>query len=227
MLARAEAIRLTNALTVAEERTRVRIASGLHDDIGQLLTMVRLRLHGLAARARSDEISAFVGSVEPLLVEASASVRSAAFELTSPVLQQLGLVAAIESLAPRISHGDGPAFAFTVEGEAVALDQDTAGVLFRIVRELVFNVRKHASATRVEVSVRVAIDGLSICVRDDGVGCTVDPSSAPCTSAGGYGLYSSLAQMRGLGGDLTLRARRGGGTEVALYLPTALATNPR
>lgn len=216
--ARLEATRLTHALTVAEERTRSRIAAGLHDDIGQLLTMIRLRLRALADAPPDAPIPPMVRGIEALLDEASRLVRSVTFELTSPVLQQLGLAAAIESLGPRIEADGGPCFHFVDEG-IVSLDRDSDGVLFRIVRELLLNVRKHARATNVWVTLRATTDAMTISVRDDGIGFRLDPDGAACTPFGGYGLYSSVAQVHGMGGSLQVHSPRSGGATVELRVP--------
>lgn len=221
--ARREAERLAHALTITEERTRARIATELHDGLGQLLSMVRLRLHGLIALPAGADASSTVAGIDGLVGEAVTLLRSVTFELTSPVLAQLGLAAAIESLGPRVQADGGPVFSFVAHGE-VRLDVEATGVVFRIVRELLLNARKHARAGAVWVMLRAEPDGLTITVRDDGVGCALDLDAAACTPSGGYGLSSSLAQMRGLGGTLSLRSRHGAGTEVTLHLPPARGT---
>lgn len=213
-----EATRLTHAVTVAEERTRASIAAGLHDDVGQLLSLARLRLRALSAHAPDAELASLVSGVDELVAEAARRVRVVTYELTSPVLQQLGLAAAIESLGPQMQADGGPRFQFHSEG-SVTLGRDVSGVLFRIARELLLNVRKHARAASVFVEVVGGASDVRIVVRDDGVGCAVDPADATCTPAGGYGLFSGHAQMRGLGGTLRLHSPPDGGTQVTIHLP--------
>lgn len=215
---RDEALQLTYALTVAEERTRTRIAAGLHDDVGQLLSMMRLRLRALAHDVGAGTTNVRLHEIEVLLDEASRLVRSVTFELTSPVLQQLGLAAALESLGPRVELHEGPRFHFRGQGE-IALDQDAQGVLFRIVRELLANVRTHAHARNAWVELSATDDTVSISVSDDGLGFEMDPTAAACSASGGYGLYSSLAQVRGLGGSLRVIQPAGGGARVELCIP--------
>jgi signal transduction histidine kinase len=209
---------LTYALTVAEERTRTRIAAGLHDDVGQLLTMMRLRLRALLDGAPDPGTAARAQEIEVMLDEAARLVRSVTFELTSPVLQQLGLAAAIESLGPRVEQHGGPRFHFG-DRASTALDQDAQGVLFRIVRELLANVRAHAHARNARVDLSASGDIVTITVSDDGIGFDMDPTDAACTPSGGYGLYSSLAQVHGLGGTLCVRRGPSGGTTVEIRVP--------
>jgi signal transduction histidine kinase len=213
---------LTQALTISEERTRTQIAARLHDDVGQLLSLARLRLRLLSTTDDVADLSSMAGAVDRLLSEVSDGIRRVTYDLTSPVLRELGLVAAIDSLRSFAERDGGPEFHFESQGD-IAIDDDRAGVLFRIVRELVGNVRTHARARNVWIAARRIGGELFITVSDDGVGSGVDPARAVCTPAGGYGLWSAFAQMRGLRGDLRMEPRRTGGTLVTLQLPITAA----
>lgn len=209
---------LAYELTVAESRERERLANGLHDTLGQLLAIAQFRLNelrqGLAGGAwaqRADEIAA-------LLSEAAGEARRATFELHPPLLRQLGLGVAIESLAERLHRQGGPAIEVHGQLDPGVLEPAAQAVVLRVVRELLLNVYKHAAAQRVSVHLSCTRGRLVIAVIDDGCGCAPRADRAPPGPGGGYGLSSAEAQMQALGGRLELSSAPGVGTTVRLSL---------
>ena len=209
-------------LTVAEARERQRIAHVLHDDVGQLLAMAQFRLselrHGLPDEAGQ---SAAFEELRQLLIQAARATRTATFELHSPVLQQLGLVAALQGLAQRLERGSNLRVHVATHDfpDAGTLGDAVLSVLLRIVRELSLNTRKHAGATRLWIE--LGRDGAGrprIQVRDDGVGFDACAAARRFTPEGGFGLVSAEAQMNAIGGRLTLESTPGGGTLATLSL---------
>lgn len=215
---RREADQLAFALTIAEQRIRSRVADALHDQIGQMLTIARLRVRALSGKPTIATTSDALQELDVLLEQISGHVRTVTYDLSSPVLEQLGLVAAVESLAPRLQSECGLQLHCVTDGWAPA-SADTSSVLFRIIRELLSNVNTHARASHVVVLLLSDAFGSRVLVRDNGIGFRTDVNTLAVTPHGGYGLSSSLAQMRGLGGDMVVREASGGGTEVELRLP--------
>lgn len=217
---------LAYELTVAEARERARIACGLHDDLGQLLTGARLRLGELRqacqgpARALVDEVLGLVG-------QAAQSARSATFDLCSPLLQ-LGLQCALQGLADRLAR-DGQ-LSVQVRGElpAVDLPEQVQAVVFRVVRELCLNVQKHAAASElvIDIDLDSAATLLCITVKDDGRGFRPDAAPRRFSREGGFGLASAQAQMQALGGRLGVASRPGCGTVARLVLPLGAEEPP-
>lgn len=213
-----EAIAMVRTLARSEQQTRTRIADTLHDEVGQQLSMTLLRLRSLAEQQDDALRGELIGAVVALET-ISRQLRAMTFELVSPVLDQVGLVAAIESVRPLLGEaGNAPRLVVTSRGW-VNLDRETTGTLFRIIRELLVNVRKHADASQVVVSVHGNARGVHIRVQDDGVGCASEPAIREPTPLGGYGLARCVALMRAFGGTLTMSAGRTGGTDVRLTLP--------
>lgn len=209
---------LLYAISVAEERERRRIAAGLHDELGQLLAIAKLKLGRLGATDDAADRAQLTTDLGVLIDQASRAARASTFELSSPVLQQFGLDAAIESLGERMQRMAGIAFRFESDGVACTLPDDVPVVLLRVVRELLFNVQKHAEAGSVHVSVRRTTDACTIWVEDDGVG--FDPTGiSTFTPAGGYGLYSAQAQIESVGGRFAIGSLPGGGTRATLVVP--------
>jgi len=214
---------LAHEICMAEERERRRIASGLHDEIGQLLVVAKLKLGELDALPTSAEGRALIADLRGLLDQASCATRSATFELSSVVLHKLGLEAAIESLAERMTRVYGLPVR-VVRGERLAaLAEDKLVVLFRAARELLFNAHKHARASRVVVTVRRIEDLAVVRVEDDGVGFETDAVASQFNASGGFGLFSVSAQLQAIGGQMEVRSAPGAGTKIALSVPLGQA----
>jgi signal transduction histidine kinase len=210
---------LAYELTLAEARERERIATGLHDDIGQVLAIVGLKLGELGEAGGAAERAAVLGELRSLVGQAARATRSATFELCSPVLQQLGLQAAIESLVPRVQARGN--LKMTVAGTLppLGLPDQVLAVLFRVVRELVSNVVKHAQAGTVRVQLYASDQRLTLVVADDGIGFDMAQPHAGFGPEGGYGLFSAEAQIEAIGGRLDIESACSRGTRATILLP--------
>lgn len=212
---------LVQDLGAAETRERQRIARELHDGIGQLLAMASMKvaeLRSAPARTRAR----LVDDLGELLNQAVKATRNVTFELSCPLLE-LGLQTAIEGLAERVSRGGGPEV--RVEGSlaGLLLPEATLALLFRVVRELVANVQKHAHARHAWIRCQLEPWQLSVVVADDGIGLDAAAAMPRLTRGGGYGLWSVQAQVESLGGQLAISTGPGGGTTVVVRLPLAAA----
>jgi len=205
-------------ITVIEARERERIARGLHDEIGQILTMARFKLGELRQAALPTPAAALFDELSALLTQASRAVRSTTFELSCPALQ-LGLQEALQSLAERLARETG--LAVRVDGRlpAVPAPESVLAVVFRVVRELCLNVQKHAGARNVRITPSGAQGQLSICVSDDGMGFQIDCLARGVSRDGGFGLLSADAQMQAIGGRLEIESAPGQGTRATVLLP--------
>ena len=209
---------LAYEVTVAEIRERTRVASELHDGLGQLLAIAQMRLDELEQSIDRADMLRQIAELRSLIAEASAEARSATFDLHSPVLKELGLQAAIEALGHRLARPGGTQV--VIDGRIGALDlNDTVqAIVLRVVRELLLNVYKHAHARHVAITLSSTSHMLTIRVSDDGQGFEAPQLPRPFSPQGGFGLPSAEAQMRALGGRLDLRSARGSGTTVTVSL---------
>lgn len=212
---------LAYELSVAEERERRRVAAGLHDDLGQVLAVAKLKTAWLLEGTQAPGQRALMEEVRGLLEQAASATRSATFELSSPVLHQLGLEAALQSLGERMQHRYGLRFEFDPDPVSARVPEETGVVLFRAVRELLLNVHKHARATCARVALRMVPEGLLIRVEDDGVGFEAGATSHGFSAAGGFGLFSITAQIGGIGGRVEVHSSPGAGTRVSMTVPAA------
>lgn len=212
----AEQSALAYELAAAEARERRRIANGLHDEIGQVLAIIGLKLAALGTASARDEIAGQVKELLSFVAQAQQATRSATFELSCPVLQHIGLQAAIGNLAERLNGVAGISIRVQGDISAVAIPEPGATVAFRIVRELLMNAIKHSRARSVSIDCVQTGNELRLAVRDDGVGIArqLDPPS----QNGGYGLHNIEAQIQALGGWLALSSAASG-TQIEFALP--------
>lgn len=210
---------LAYELTLAESRERARIAQGLHDEIGQLLTMAHFKLDAWADGSSDAKVTQVVEDLAELLRQATQATRSATFELSCPLLRPLGLQSALEGLAQRVARSSR--MAVRVEGELppLQLPEAVQAVVFRVVRELALNAQKHAHAHTLAIQLRCEHGELAICVADDGAGFVPQASARDFTPEHGFGLPSADAQMQAIGGQLTIEAAPGRGTRATVTLP--------
>lgn len=214
-------IRLTSQATQAAALVeRARLARELHDSVSQGL--FSMTLHAQAAKlamvdADVDEggpLGRAIAELATLTRSALAEMRALIFELRPAVLAEEGLVAALRKQAAVLS--DRESLAIAVEGpeERLELTTDVEEHLYRIVSEAMHNVAKHAGANVATVSVIVRAGGLSVVVRDDGVGFDQD-SVGP----GHLGLSTMAERAATIGAQLQITSAPGVGTTIAVFLP--------
>lgn len=206
-------------LAVTAERERHRIAVGLHDQIGQTLAVTRMKLDSLRNSEPDATRDVAFEELTTLLDDTVRATRSLTFELSPPMLYELGLEAALRALATQMSERDGIPCRFESDGQPLALAGDAAIVVHQVVRELLFNVVKHARAESAGVYVTQVEDRLRIEVRDDGIGFDATEADELSESDPGYGLFSARERLRPIGGTFEIETAPGQGTCIVMTLP--------
>jgi len=210
---------------VVQERERRRIAVDLHDSIGQALALAQIKLTAVRADA-TDRPRVAIDEVVALLRQAIADSRSLAFALSPPVLYDLGLNAAISWLIDEVETKHGLHVALSGDSVDRSLDETTAVIVFRAVRELLMNVLKHARSPAATVFLRRAGDHLDVVVEDAGVG--FDPEAVTAAANGGsFGLFSLREQIHRLGGTVEITSAKGHGTSARVMVPLKRRSLPR
>jgi len=212
---------LTTELALTEERERRAIAQDLHDDLGQILAVVKLKLTSLEISGegeRDADLVQQVKAIEAMVDVANQSVRSLSMQLSPPVLLLSGLVPALYWLAEEMQRSYGLRVRLHDEGPPPLLDEALSSSLFRIVRELLINVSKHAQVDAADVSVSTHEGKLVITVADAGCGFDATQSLTP-SGEGGYGLFSVRERLNYISGEMEIDSRPGDGTVVVLTLP--------
>lgn len=209
--------RLASEISLAEEKERRRIASELHDGAIQNLALAKIKLGELEKSQDQGKRGASLDEIRELLELSIHDARSLIFELSPPVLYELGLAAAVEWLGEQFQTRYRIACRVVAEQGNVPLQVDFEVVLFQVLRELLVNVVKHANATRVEITLRRMGERLAMQVNDDGDG--FDAAAVVSGSGGGFGLFNIRERLQLLGA--TFEIESGPGTRVTVTAPLA------
>ncbi|HET6342158.1 MAG TPA: PAS domain S-box protein [Gemmatimonadota bacterium] len=206
------------ALQAAEDE-RLRIARDLHDDTAQRLAalLVRLRVARDAADGTRREL--LLDEVHQEILEAADAVRRIAHGLRPPWLEEMGLEAAIRSLARAIreAHGLPIEVEAVSDGEVPRLGREAELAVYRIVQEALTNVVRHAGATRARVVLERSDERMLVLVEDDGRG--FEPRGGADPGGRGLGLVGMAERARYLGGRVGIESERGRGTRVTVEIP--------
>jgi signal transduction histidine kinase len=212
--AESELRRLSNQLVRVQEEERKVISRELHDEVGQILTGLRMELGTLSSRGRDDGFPQRLESVKRLTEDALRSVRSLSLLLRPAMLDDLGLQPALQWQAKEFSRRHGVLASVNIQGELGGLPESHRLCLYRAVQEAMTNCGKHAHAKRVSVTIRQEKDRVYLSVRDDGKG--FDPSH---NYNHGLGLLGMKERVRALEGNIVVTSAPGEGTLLALELP--------
>jgi signal transduction histidine kinase len=213
--AASELRRLSAQLRTAQEAERKSLARELHDQVGQMLTGVRMELAGLAGSsgigpADAERIHHAKSTVEQLL----RSVRNISMLLRPSMLDDLGLAPAINWQLKEFSRTTGTAAEADVDSELDSLPDDHRTCLYRVVQEALTNCSRHARARHVLVKIQRAPNAVVAMVSDDGVG--FDPTRA---RGRGLGLVGMEERVRELGGTLNIATQQGRGSRITARIP--------
>jgi PAS domain S-box-containing protein len=212
--------RLAAELTLAEERERRRIAVGVHDQIAQRLALAKLTLQSLGVSSSEARTSSTVEAVCKDIDRVIEDAHSLTFELSNPVLYEVGLEGAVESwLAREVRDRHGIEYTFKADERPVDLDKEKRVAVFHVVRELLTNVIKHAKARHVDVRVERIAKTVRITVQDDGVGFRPSAVGPSGSKSGGFGLFNVREKLDYLGGSLKIESAPGEGTCIVIVVP--------
>lgn len=215
---RAELCALATELVLAEERERSRLATNLHDGLQQVLELARIKLGPLLRPRDGPRPDVELRELAALLEQGLAAARSVTFELSPPVLRDLGLLPALQWLADDLLRMRGLQVEVSDDGYDKPVEERHSVLLFRSVRELLLNVHKHASVDRAQLELRREGPTLVIEVADCGVG--FDPARLLAGSqGGGFGLFSIRQRLDHLGGGMTIDSGAGRGCRIRLTAP--------
>jgi signal transduction histidine kinase len=202
---------LSDRLITIQENERTRIARELHDDLGQALTALKMDIVGLLQQCETTPLQTRILSTLDATVTAVQRISS---ELRPSVLDDLGVVAAIESEAHLFEARTGIECELSLP-ETLDLPAGTATVLYRVFQEALTNVSRHANATRVEVRLRTREGEILLEIRDDGRGVTASEIDAPSS----LGLIGIRERVDLVGGTVRFQGIPGRGTIVSVRLP--------
>lgn len=210
---------LSSELLLTEERERRRIAVELHDRIGHALANVKMQISILQETDAADERVQMLTKVGELIDQSIQDTQSLTFELSPPVLYDLGLEAAIEWLVDQMQEQYRLPVTLLDDQKPKPLDESIRVLAFQAVRELLFNVVKHAHAHQAWIRLQREERNLRIEIADDGIGIQRSTQDKQDVKKGGFGLFSIRERLKHFGGRLEMDAAAGKGTRIALIVP--------
>jgi signal transduction histidine kinase len=213
---------LSARIETMREEERTRIAREIHDELGQMLTAIKMDLRWMEHRLdefgedrRLNPILDKLVATAELTDATVKTVQRIAAELRPGILDKLGLPMALQYEGARFNERTGLACRLVVPGETLPLEPEVATAFFRIFQEAVTNVARHAQATAVEVELQPQADGCRLEIRDNGKGMAgVDQARLES-----LGLLGMRERATLLGGEVSFTPRPGGGTVVTVWIP--------
>jgi signal transduction histidine kinase len=206
---------LASHVITVREQERAHIAREIHDELGQVLTALKIDIAWLSKRLEASTLLAKTQSMCQTVDDTIRTVRKISSGLRPEVLDDMGLVAAIAWQTTQFQKRAGVRCKSSLPSETVTFDKDLSTTMFRIYQELLTNVARHAQATRLDVELRTVDDRLVLKVSDNGVG--IVPGDANGKTS--LGLLGMRERALRLGGSVDISSARGSGTQVAVSIP--------
>lgn len=207
---------LSAHLQSVREEERTNVAREIHDELGQVLTALKIDVSMLASKLYPD--SKLLEKTESMIKridETIQSVKRICAELRPTILDHFGLSAAIEWQVEEFETRTGIKCDVFFEPREIILDQDITTSVFRILQEAMTNVARHANATEVKVSLRLENDNVMLEVKDNGKGITEKQFSDPKS----FGLIGIKERVNFFGGDVKINGMRDQGTTLIVSIP--------
>ncbi len=217
--AEGEMRRLSHRLVSAQEDERRRLSRELHDEIGQMLTALRMEL-GKAERSQASSRGGFaasIGECKRIIDTVMESVRALSMGLRPAMLDDFGLGSALDWHVRDFSRRYAVPVFLTVEGEVDRLPEPHRTCVYRVVQEALTNCARHSQARRVDVSLRQLRDRLYLSIVDDGVGIASGGGRQ-----GGIGLIGISERVREVEGVVRIRSAPGAGTTLDIEIPVPI-----
>lgn len=210
---------LSQQLLNVQEAERCRIARELHDDIGQTLTAVKLGVQSVRAALKDETAAARLEDTIQLTAQVLEQVRSLSLDLRPPLLDELGLVAALDSHIRKHASRAGLQVHFNAKSLPVRPPSVVATACFRVVQEALTNVMRHAQASSVWISLKLEDRALRVRVTDDGRGYDPETTRQQALKGKSIGLLSMMERATLIGGWCEIVSSPGTGTSVRASFP--------
>ena len=210
---------LSHKLTLAEEHERKRIATTLHAEVGQILAFLKIKIAELKEKVSSPNNEELLKEVYKLVQNAITSTRSLMSQISPSILYELGFIPAVDWLAENILKENNIKYEFKTDGRKINITDDLSILLFQAVRELLTNIRKHAKAGKVKISIKTKGKNVQIVVSDNGVGFDVSSLDSYVERDVGFGLLNIRSRIDVVGGHFEIESHKNKGTKIKLEVP--------
>lgn len=206
--------KLLNATIEVQEKERKRIASDLHDDIGSLLSTMKLNLNYLKKAKHEEEREKVLDQTFDMVKDGLANVRRISYDLLPPTLARLGLWEALKELANRLNDSEQVSLSFTMDGtDDLRLSEREELAVFRVVQELISNTLHHSGAQKIELNVNASNAALTLNYKDDGSG------FSDAEQVGGLGMTNMQSRIGSIKGSMQVSNESTGHFFANIVLP--------
>jgi|GEM_PF-984637 len=210
---------LASQIALIDEEERRRFANELHDFTGQNLALAKIMLSELESTVYDRDIQGRLKELRQLVEKSVESTRSLTFELSPPILYELGFEAAADWLGEQLLKRYNIMFHFQDDRQPKPLPDNTKVLLYLSLRELIVNIAKHAKAGNATLSIRRQDNDIQVTVSDDGIGLDTSDMDYQIMKASSFGLFSTRERLERLGGKLEIASEPGKGTTVTMVAP--------
>ena len=212
---------LSRLLIEAQEKERRAVARELHDEIGQVLTAVKINLQALARPDLVDGAEPGLRDSIEVLEHAIQRVRDRSMDLRPAVLDDFGLVPAVRWYLERRAARAGFALELRADSAVRRYPAEVETACFRVIQEAVTNTMRHARATKLCIDIESLDSGLRFAIRDDGAGFDCAAARSRALAGGSIGLAGMEERVELLGGTIEIDSSPGRGTHIEVFLPLA------
>lgn len=205
--------KVLNAVIEAEENERKRFATDLHDSIGPLLSSINLYLSALSKSKLSERNEQIISSSREIVNETLINIKEISNNLSPHVLNDFGLVNAINSFISKINLSKTINITLDSKNLEERINQQIEVVIYRVITELINNTIKHAEANNIQISLSRENNSLNLIYIDDGKGFDPDEINSEST---GMGLYNILSRIKSLNGSHNIQSNPETGGMIAV-----------
>jgi len=210
---------LVTQLSLTEEFERKRIAGALHNNIAQFLALTKIKLGLLEKKLHTDNLTKNIKEIRTYIEKSIQVTRSLISELNPPVLSNLSFKMSLEWLLTEFQKNHGWQVSFKNDDSPKQLNESSKTILFTAVRELFFNIVKHAHAKNITLSLNNIDGNIQILVTDDGVGFDASKKLSYSSQDNGFGLFNISEKLDYIGGKFEIISEHGKGTRAILTAP--------
>lgn len=210
---------LAAEMTKTQERERRRMATELHDRLGQNLATIKFQLEAALENLGPSPPPSNLLAVANLIDRAINDARSLMYDLAPPALYELGLKEGLKWLVAKLERESDLLAHFSINGSRKSIPDEIQHTIYYGCKELLTNVVKHAHAHNVDISLRCDQDFIHLEVKDDGRGFEVDQDTYKLDSQNGFGLFALRERVEHLGGSINFRSDKRHGASVSLRIP--------
>ncbi len=210
---------LVSRLSQIEEQERRRIASALHDEVAQSLALTKMKLDNLMVIEQVEPVLNQIDEIYHLIDQNIQEIRTFMFEISPPVLYEMGLIPAILWLARTFEEKHQIETTVKNDNLPKPLDDDSRNILFQIVRELLNNIQKHACAKQCIIQIQRDDNNIKISVQDNGKGFNVSTIKPDMKKLTKFGLFNIRERISYSKGNLKITSSPNKGTHIIVTMP--------